>query len=324
VAIPPKAGVQVVPKLLVTVDVEEEFGWDEFDRERHVVRGVDALEQFHDDCRSVGISPVYVLTYPILMDLNYRQFLKRVLNSQEAELGIHLHSWTAPPYWEEANAFTSYQCNLPEHIERRKLETLCRVFEEAFGQPVSIHRAGRWGGGERTTALLAELGIAVDLSPSAGYSDLMMGGPDFRNLEGNPFWTGDQRKVLTIPASSVKYLRGPQWLSALLFRSMRNWPFLKNQMLRRGTPVRFSPENADEATLLAMARELGIRSLPTAVYTLHSTSLYSSGNPYSIGAGEAAKLRQRSLEFLQRAIDTKLLQPSTCAQIFALAAQNRS
>lgn len=324
VAIPRKAGVRVVPKLLVTVDVEEEFGWDEFDRERHVVRGADALEQFHDDCRSVGISPVYVLTYPILMDLNYRHFLKRVLDSQEAELGIHLHSWTAPPYWEQANAFTSYQCNLPEHIERRKLETLCRVFEEAFGQPVRIHRAGRWGGGERTTALLAELGIAVDLSPSAGYSDLMVGGPDFRNLEGMPFWTGDQCQVLTIPASSVKYLRGPQWLSALLFRTMRNWPFLKAQMQRRGTPVRFSPENADEATLLAMSRELGIRSLPTAVYTLHSTSLYASGNPYSIGAGDAAKLRQRSLEFLQRAIDAKLLEPSTCAQIFALAAQDRS
>jgi len=105
---------------------------------------------------------------------------------------------------------------------------------------------------------------------------------------------------------------------------MRNWPFLKAQMQSRGTPVRFSPENADELTLLAMARELGIRSLPTAVYTLHSTSLYSLGNPYSAGAGEAANLRQRSLEFMKCAIDAKLLEPSTCEQIFAMATQNRS
>jgi glycosyltransferase involved in cell wall biosynthesis len=323
-ALAPQPGQPVVPKLLVTVDVEEEFGWDEFDRERHVVRGSDALEQFHHDCRSVGVRPVYVLTYPILIDANYRRFLKSVLDNQEAELGIHLHSWTAPPYWEQSNAFTSYQCNLPEHIERRKLETLCRVFEEAFGQPVRIHRAGRWGGGARTAVLLKELGISVDLSPSAGYSDLMVGGPDFRNLEGAPFWTGDQRQVLTVPASSVKYLRGPQWLSALLFRSMRNWPFLKAQMQKRGTPVRFSPENADEETLMAMARELGVRSLPTAVYTLHSTSLYASGNPYSTGPNEAANLRLRSLAFLKKAIDANLLQPSTCAQIFSLAIQNRS
>ena len=162
-ALPEPATKTIIPQLLVTVDVEEEFGWEEFDRNRHVVRGSEELEQFHADCRSIGVSPVYLLTYPILMDQRFRPFLKRVIANHEAELGIHLHSWTVPPYWEQANAFTSYQCNLPENIERRKLETLCRVFEECFDQPVTIHRAGRWGGGERTSSLLETLGISVDL-----------------------------------------------------------------------------------------------------------------------------------------------------------------
>jgi hypothetical protein len=68
-----------------------------------------------------------------------------------------------------------------------------------------------------------------------------------------------------------------------------------------------------------MAHELGMRALPTAVYTLHSTSLYSSGNPYSMGEGKALDLRRRSVKFLARAIDAKLLQPTTCAQLFELA-----
>jgi glycosyltransferase involved in cell wall biosynthesis len=318
-ALPRNPEKKVIPQLLVTVDVEEEFGWEEFDRARHVVRGSEALEQFHTDCLSVGVSPVYLLTYPILMDETYRPFLKRVIANHEAELGIHLHSWTVPPYWEQANVFTSYQCNLPEHIERRKLETLCRVFEGCFGQPVRIHRAGRWGGGERTTALLESLDISVDLSPSAGYSDMAIGGPDFRNLDGAPFWSGDQRKVLTVPASSVNYLRGPRWLSSAAFGSTRNWPALRARMHKRGTPVRFSPENADEATLFAIAHEIGMRALPTAVYTLHSTSLYASGNPYSMGEGEASDLRRRSVKFLAQAIDAKLLQPTTCARLFELA-----
>jgi glycosyltransferase involved in cell wall biosynthesis len=318
-ALPRSAGGKVIPRLLVTVDVEEEFAWEEFDRARHRVRGSEALEQFHADCRSVGVSPVYLLTYPILMDENYRPFLKRAIANREAELGIHLHSWTVPPYWEQANVFTSYQCNLPENIERSKLETLCRVFEECFGQPVRIHRAGRWGGGERTSALLETLGISVDLSPSAGYSDVGVGGPDFRNLDGAPFWSGDQRKVLTVPASSVNYLRGPRWLSSAAFGSTRNWPSVRARMQKRGTPVRFSPENADEATLFAMAHELGMRALPTAIYTLHSTSLYSSGNPYSIGEGDALALRRRSVNFLGGAIEAKLLRPTTCAKLFNLA-----
>jgi glycosyltransferase involved in cell wall biosynthesis len=309
----------IAPRLLVTVDVEEEFGWEEFNRERHVVRGIESLEQFHADCRSIGVSPVYLLTYPILKDKNLHPFLKRVIANHEAELGIHLHSWTVPPYWEQANAFTSYQSNLPENIERRKLETLCRVFEECFNRPVTIHRAGRWGGGERTSSLLESLGISVDLSPSVGYSDVEAGGPDFSTLDGAPFWSGDQRHVLTVPASSVNYLRGPRWFSAAVFRSTRNWPSLQRRMQGRGQPVRFSPENADELTLFAIAHELRMRSLPTAVYTLHSTSLYAGGNPYSTGDGNALDLRRRSVRFLSRAIEAKLLQPTTCAQLFELA-----
>jgi glycosyltransferase involved in cell wall biosynthesis len=245
-ALPRDTAGKSVPRLLVTVDVEEEFAWEEFDRTRNRVRGTEALEQFHADCRSVGVSPVYLLTYPILMDEKYRPFLKRVAKDREAELGIHLHSWTVPPYWEEANVFTSYQCNLPENIERSKLETLCAAFEECFGEPVRIHRAGRWGGGERTSSLLERLGISVDLSPSAGYSDIAVGGPDFRNIDGAPFWSGDQRKVLTIPASSVNYLRGPRWLSSAAFKLTRGWPSIRARAHKRGTPVRFSPENASQ------------------------------------------------------------------------------
>jgi glycosyltransferase involved in cell wall biosynthesis len=313
----PAAPKSTVPNLLVTVDVEEEFSWQEFDRERHVVRGADALRQFHNDCRKAGISPVYLLTYPILMDERYRSFLQEAARNGEAEMGIHLHSWTTPPYWEQANAFTSYQCNLPDHVERRKLETLCREFEKCFGYPVHIHRAGRWGGGTRTSAMLEKLGITLDLSPSTGYSDRKSGGPDFTNLDGAPFWSGAQNKVLTVPASSVNYLRGPLWLSSQIFRWTRNRPYLQRRIWHRGKPVRFSPENADEETLFAMATEMNLRGLPTAVYTLHSTSLYAGGNPYSQRQGDAEALRQRSFDFLSRAVESKLLTPTTCKDLLA-------
>jgi phosphatidylinositol alpha-1,6-mannosyltransferase len=310
-----------VPNLLITVDVEEEFGWEEFNRERHVVRGAAALRQFHRDCVQIGVSPVYLVTYPILMNPDYGTFLRDVVTHKEAEAGIHLHSWTVPPYWEQANAFTSYQCNLPEHIEVRKLEVLCSAYEQCFQQAVKIHRAGRWGGGERTAALLEKLGIYLDLSPSTGYSDVAAGGPDFTNLDGSPFWTGS---VLTIPASSVNYFRGPRWFSSTAFDAARNWPSLRSRAWSAGKPVRFSPENADVPTLLSMARELGLRHLPTAVYTLHSTSLYDGGNPYSNGAGRAELLRARSLQFLSRAIQERLVFPTTCANLFALASANRT
>lgn len=312
-----------VPKFLMTVDVEEEFGWKEFRPDRHIVRGAEALRQFHMDCRSVGISPVYLLTYPILKNEEYRRLLRSLISSGEAEAGIHLHTWTVPPHWEQPNAFTSYQCNLPEHIENRKLEVLCETFEECFGRPVTIHRAGRWGGSERTSLLLDQLGVKMDLSPSTGYSDDDAGGPDFTNLDGMPFWSGDGGRVLTVPASSVNFMRGPQWFSSRAFDAVRNWPTWYSSARKRGKPVRFSPENADETMLLAMAREFRLRNFPVAVYTLHSTSLYAGGNPYSEGESRAQMLRARSLNFLKRALKENFIEPTTCANLLDDAVERR-
>lgn len=313
-----------VPKLLVTVDVEEEFGWDRFDPHMHRVRGAEALAAFHSDCHSIGVRPVYLMTYPVLKDDGFRDVIRSAVRRGEAEAGIHLHSWTVPPYWEQSNSFTSYQCNLPEHIEARKLRILSELFKEVFGTTVSIHRAGRWGGSYRTSKALELLGIHCDLSPSAGYTDFRAGGPDFSNLDGTPFWSGPAKSVLTIPASSVNYLKGPRWFSSTAFGAARSWPALRSNAFRRGKPVRFSPENNDIGTLLSIARELKLRGLPTAVYTLHSTSLYAGGNPYSRTKAEADTLRRLSLEFLAKAVEARLLEPSSCAELLAWAKSSQA
>jgi len=315
--LPQKPAGKAVPKLLVTVDVEEEFEWKEFRPDNHSVKGAEALKQFHVDCRSVGISPVYLLTYPILKNEDYRNQLKDWVARGEAEVGIHLHSWSVPPYWEQPNAFTSYQCNLPEHIEYRKLQILSETFEECFQMPVTIHRAGRWGGSDRTSSLLDDLGIKLDLSPSTGYSDALAGGPDFTNLDGLPFWSGSNRRVLTVPASSLNYMRGPRWVSSRTFDAARGWPAWYSKARKRGKPVRFSPENADEDTLFAMAREFRLSNLPVAVYTLHNTSLYPGGNPYSDSADKVQALRARSLNFLAGVLKENFLEPTTCARLLA-------
>jgi glycosyltransferase involved in cell wall biosynthesis len=300
------------PRLLVTVDVEEEFVWTKFSRDRHRACGADALAAFHAECRAIGIAPVYLITYPMLQDPIFSRFFDQVLIEGSAEVGIHVHAWTTPPFWEFPNSFNSFQCNLPAHIERRKIEFLCRAYEERFGRAVTIHRAGRWGGSRRTSDFLAEFGISIDLSPSTGYSEPQAGGPDFMDLDGKPFWDGPEHNVLTLPASSVNYLRGPHWISASAF-ALQN--YLPN-MRQWGTPVRFSPEGQSTAFLTAMAHQLTLRNLPVAVYTLHSTSLYSGGNPYSATPAMTSALRTRAVQVLKNCVEDQLFVPSTCAELW--------
>lgn len=321
----PTGGDNAKPRLLVTIDVEEEFDWSIFSRSDYKVRGLDNLCAFHDDCRSVGVIPTYLLSYTILDDSDFRRLFTRFLADGSAELGIHLHSWVTPPFWEQANSFNSFQCNLPAHVERRKLETLCRKYEDCFGRAVNIHRAGRWGGAERTAAFLEELGIKVDLSPSAGYSETSSGGPDFTNLNGRPFLSGPHKSVLTLPASAINYLPGPDWVSRILFAGMEAIPTFGSLLAARpyGQAVRFSPEGLSTNFLQSMARQFTTRGFPVVVCTAHSTSLYGGGNPYVRDKDQATQLRININELLRYCIETLEFRPSTCADIYTELVKNR-
>ncbi len=297
----------------MTIDVEEEFVWTEFSRNRHRVRGADVLAAYHAECRSLGIAPVYLITHPIMKDPQFSGFFEEVLKDGSGEVGIHVHTWTTPPFWEQPNSFNSYQCNLPAHIERQKIAFLCRAYEDRFGRAVTIHRAGRWGGSPRTSDILAELDISVDLSPSVGHLAPNIGASYSSELDGRPFWAGPGGEVLTIPASAINYLRGPDWISTSFFALRHYAPNLR----RWGKPVRFSPEGQSTEFLTTMAQQFALRDLPVAVYTLHSTSLYEGGNPYSVTASMAGALRARAIEVLRQCIAEKRLVPTSCAEILS-------
>ena len=310
------------PGLLVTLDVEEEFDWSSITRDGHHVRGLEGLQDFHQDCASLGLSPVYLVTYAIMSDPDYVAFFRQVLAAGTAEVGIHLHAWVTPPYWEFPNDFNSYQANLPEHIELSKLKTLCRTYEECFGQVAKIHRAGRWGGNSRSTALLESLGFEVDLSPSAGFANAYV---DFRNLDGTAFWGGQEGTVLVMPATGIRYFPGPNWLSTAASAQLDRCSRRRRAAASAFTKlVRFSADGQTVAFLSGMARSLQARQTETVVYTLHSTSLYTGGNPYARDEVMAMAVLRRNRELLRYCVETLAMRPATCAGLYAEALRVRA
>jgi hypothetical protein len=298
---------------VVTVDVEEGFDWSTFSRRDFVVDGLHQLEAFQTACHSLGVSPVYLQTWSVLGDADFSAWFRKLLAQGLAETGTHLHGWTTPPFWEEPNVFNSYQCNLPESMERRKLEALTRRFSQALGVSPLIHRAGRWGGSARTARLLGELGYRVDLSPSARYRDNRGAGPDFQNIDGRPFWSDAEREVLVVPASSLKFGRGPEWISDLR-RRIRGRGAEVAEI--EGTAVRFSSEGRSLGQLKSMARQFSRRGDPVLVLSIHSSSLVVGGNPYSRGKAAAAANLERTRALLAYCIDELGMRPTSCASLF--------
>src|SRR3546814_5249321 len=93
--------------------------------------------------------------------------LRRFQDDGECTIGTHLHPWVNPPFEEAVTGPNSFAGNLPPALERAKLGVLTDTIEAAFGRRPTVYRAGRYGVGPNTAAILRDLGYRVDVSVRA-------------------------------------------------------------------------------------------------------------------------------------------------------------
>lgn len=309
------------PRLLMTVDLEETFDWSHVPLGPHSTEGAREMARFHERCGDLGVRPVYLASLPMVQDPEVAAFLRAVIADGSGEVGLHLHGWVTPPYWEFRNVFNSFQCNLPRHIMARKLETMVDAFAQTLDSRPTIHRAGRWGGDAATMTVLEEMGIRVDLSASSGFRFTTQGGPDFTNLDVRPFWGGSEGRVLCVPASGIPMLRGPDTLSRAAYRLLerRGPAALRRAPGRLWSPVRFSPEGNSLGRMRVAAEVLSRLQAPVAVCTVHSTSLVAGANPYARDAAAARAMLGDGVALLQMCLGEFGMRPTTCADLYDAA-----
>jgi hypothetical protein len=127
----------------------------------------------------------YLLSPELLQDAACVARL-RALQS-EAELGTHLHGEMTAPGAHVPEVTEVVQRAYPEAIERAKLRSLGDAFAAAFGRAPRVFRAGRFGLGERSLDLLAELGYTVDSSVTPFVDWSAIGGLSFVGAPTQPY-----------------------------------------------------------------------------------------------------------------------------------------
>ena len=262
-------------RFVVFVDTEEEFDWGApFDRKARAVGHIAALPEANRRFVERGVAPTYLVDYPVADDRKSADALRAIAAAGECDIGAHLHPWVNPPHDEEVNAANSFVGTLPAELERAKLLALTAKLAEAFGTQPIAYRAGRYGVGANTAAILAEAGYRLDVSVRALFDYRDQGGPDFTDYPIDPYRLRDD--LLEVPLTTC--LAGP----------LRRWPGLTRFARLRGPLARFgllnriplTPEGVplDEAgtaieTLLARGTRLFSLSF-------HSPSLVPGHTPY--------------------------------------------
>jgi hypothetical protein len=276
-------------RVLVTVDTEEEFDWSAPKRRDAVsVTSMSALPEAHRLLRGFGVVPTYMVDFPVVSDAASVDILRPWHAAGECVVGAQLHPWVNPPFAEPLDERHSFPGNLSRETERAKIAALTAAMRTEFGTQPNVFRAGRYGIGPNTEALLYEAGYRVDSSVRPYFDYRPQGGPDFRRIRPAPYWSGRERLLLELPLSVT--FSGPlRRLGEPLYRGL---PTLRGALARSGllSRVALTPEGIplDEA-VRALDALLG-DGLRLVCISFHSPSLVPGHTPYVRDAADLRRL----------------------------------
>jgi len=293
------------PALLVVIDTEEEFDWSRpFDRARTSVEAMRDVGRAQELFDRLGVRPVYVIDQPIAsQEIGWRP-LKEYQDDGRAVIGAHLHPWVTPPFEEELCDANSYPGNLPAELEERKLAHLARTIERNLGRRPTIYKAGRYGFGPNTAAILERLGFRCDLSPCAGFDLSADGGPDWSRLTPDAYRFGPGGRLLGLPATGAFV----GWLAAWgagLHRAAGRAPLRQVRapgiLSRSGALERLllSPEGYTPAHLRRLTRALLRRGVRILSFSFHSPSLRPGCTPYVRSEADLKDLLASCRQYLE-------------------------
>lgn len=267
------------------VDTEEEFDWSRpFDRANRSTRHMRVLPQAHRTFTDVGLAPIYMVDHPIASDARAIDILGCFVADGTAAIGTQLHPWVNPPFVEPVCEANSFAGNLPPELEAAKLDALGEAIQRAFGKPPIAYRAGRYGLGPQTLAVLESRGYLLDTSMRSLYDYSGAGGPDYSHLDVGPFWCGPRSTLIELPLSSAYtgMLRGH---AAAVSRLPGANLYARAGLLSR---VALTPEDMPLADALEAIRVMvgdGVRLLS---FSYHSPSIEPGHTPYVRDAGDLA------------------------------------
>lgn len=191
-------------RLIVTVDTEEEFDWDQpLDRANRSTRAIAQLPAAHQRFAAHGVAPIYLVDHPVATSPTAVAILADLLRDGVSAIGTQLHPWVTPPFDEEVTSRNSFQGNLPRALEAAKIAEATRAVRDAFSIQPLLFRAGRYGLGADSLALIAAAGYRIDSSVRARYDYSDVAGPDYRAI-GNAAWhVGDADGLVSLPLTTV-------------------------------------------------------------------------------------------------------------------------
>lgn len=276
------------PRFMLVVDTEEEFDWNApFNRNSRDVTVIEGMKRGQSYFSAAGVKPLYVTDYPVIDDPHAGAMLAQWAQDGQADVGAHLHPWVNPPHVEEVSAANSYAGNLPEEWEREKLTLLRDRIQQVTGQVPQAFRAGRYGVGPKTGAILHDLGFKLDTSIRSRFNYAHQHGPNFTGMPLVPYWTGPKRELVELPLSTA-YVGALRVMGDSLLPQIERGGLVAGLLARSGLLQRIplTPEGVSAPEAVRAIDRLLADGLPLLMFSFHSPTLEPGHTPYVRNAAD--------------------------------------
>ncbi len=270
------------------MDTEEEFDWAApRSREADAVTAIAMLPDAHARLTSLGVTPTYLVDYPIANNPASAAVLASFIADGNAVVGAQLHPWVNPPLDETMSNVNSFVGNLPEAQERAKLAVLSERIRTAIGVRPQVYRAGRYGIGPNSARLLIDEGYRLDVSIRSLFDYRKDGGPDFSAYPSWPWWVDSAHRLLELPLTAA-YTGALRRHGPALFPRSAAVPHARGLLARTGLlqRVALTPEGMPLREVLRALEILVEEGVGLFSLSFHSPSLRPGNTPYVRDAAE--------------------------------------
>jgi hypothetical protein len=243
------------------------------------------MPRFQELCDQYGYKPVYLVNYEMINDVFFVNFAQKTLQAGNCEIGMHLHAWNTPPFYELAGSYHNYGLpyliEYPETIMREKFNFLFKRLTETFNTGIMSHRSGRWAMNQSYFDILIDSGMKIDCSvtphiswkKSKGFT-AGSAGSDYRTFSEDPFVVKHSLQdsfLLEIPVT----IRVMRTFSITSSRTVLSG--LKKLIC--GKPVWLRPNGNNLGEMLALIKYIRKSRDDYLMFMLHSSEFMPGGSP---------------------------------------------
>jgi hypothetical protein len=283
------------PEFIITIDAEGDNLWSRPDI--ITTHNSKYLSRFQQLCESFDFKTTYLCDYEMACCPDFISLGKKILNNGTAEIGMHLHAWNNPPFYEKIDSVhncLSYLTEYPETLIHEKISFLTKIIEDTFQIKPLSHRAGRWAFNNIYAKAISSCGYQTDCSvtPKVSWASMKgyaSGGEDYRKFPQTPYFINFDN-IAKKGASSLLEVPMAIFTEAEIAgannseQDKRSTNFtVKNifgkRIKKKHRPLWLRPNGSNLYEMKAIIDHIIEKKYDHAMFMLHSSELMPGGSP---------------------------------------------